>query len=481
MTSKGEIEEKSSATTLDDADPALESNVVRADSIPPDDTICQRPLMRVNNPLVIVMVGLPARGKTFMGLKLARYLRWIGYATKAFNVGEYRRRNAGIQKPASFFDPNNETAMSQRRQAALDALRDMNDWLKGEGDIGVFDATNTTRERRDVVFNFLASRGIRVLFVETICNDEKIIESNIREVKVNSPDYKELSMEYALQDFKQRIEFYKAAYEPLCSDFDSRRSYIQVFNVGQRFIVNNIKGHCQSRIVYYLMNLHVRPRRIFLTRHGESMLNASGKIGGNSDLSPNGIKYANALGDFIASRKDELPGLKVWTSQLKRTIQTAENAGLEFERWKALDELDAGLCDARTYEEIQEKHPEEFARRDQDKYNYRYPMGESYKDVVQRLEPVIMELERQNNVLVICHQAVMRCLLAYFLDKPYHELPYLKCPLHTVIQLTPQAYGCKEEHYSFGIDAADTHRPKPEIVDLARSTSEALSTLPQAD
>lgn len=37
--------------------------------------------------------------------------------------------------------------------------------------------------------------------------------------------------------------------------------------------------------------------------------------------------------------------------------------------------------------------------------------------MVQRLEPVIMELERQGNVLVICHQAVMRCLLAYFLDK----------------------------------------------------------------
>lgn len=28
-----------------------------------------------------------------------------------------------------------------------------------------------------------------------------------------------------------------------------------------------------------------------------------------------------------------------------------------------------------------------------------------------------MELERQEKVLVICHQAVMRCLLAYFLDK----------------------------------------------------------------
>jgi len=33
-----------------------------------------------------------------------------------------------------------------------------------------------------------------------------------------------------------------------------------------------------------------------------------------------------------------------------------------------------------------------------------------------RLEPVIMELERHEDVVVICHQAVARCLLAYFLD-----------------------------------------------------------------
>ena len=53
---------------------------------------------------------------------------------------------------------------------------------------------------------------------------------------------------------------------------------------------------------------------------------------------------------------------------------------------------------------------------------YRYPRGESYEDLVARLEPVIMELERQENVLVIGHQAVLRCLLAYFLDKPAGEL-----------------------------------------------------------
>ena len=43
-----------------------------------------------------------------------------------------------------------------------------------------------------------------------------------------------------------------------------------------------------------------------------------------------------------------------------------------------------------TYEEIQEKFPKEFALRDQDKFHYRYPKGESYEDLIHRLEPVIM-------------------------------------------------------------------------------------------
>lgn len=43
-----------------------------------------------------------------------------------------------------------------------------------------------------------------------------------------------------------------------------------------------------------------------------------------------------------------------------------------------------------TYEEIQEQYPTEFALRDRDKFHYRYPSGESYQDLVARLEPVIM-------------------------------------------------------------------------------------------
>lgn len=35
-----------------------------------------------NSPTMIVMVGLPARGKTYISKKLTRYLNWIGVPTK---------------------------------------------------------------------------------------------------------------------------------------------------------------------------------------------------------------------------------------------------------------------------------------------------------------------------------------------------------------------------------------------------------------
>lgn len=42
-----------------------------------------------------------------------------------------------------------------------------------------------------------------------------------------------------------------------------------------------------------------------------------------------------------------------------------------------LDELYAGVCDGLTYQEIKEKFPEEFSRRQENKLTYRYPRGEN--------------------------------------------------------------------------------------------------------
>jgi 6-phosphofructo-2-kinase/fructose-2,6-biphosphatase 2 len=52
---------------------------------------------------------------------------------------------------------------------------------------------------------------------------------------------------------------------------------------------------------------------------------------------------------------------------MRRTIQTARHLAYPKKQWKALDELDAGVCDGLTYEEIESKYPEDFRARDDDK------------------------------------------------------------------------------------------------------------------
>ena len=63
--------------------------------------------------------------------------------------------------------------------------------------------------------------------------------------------------------------------------------------------------------------------------------------------------------------------------------------------------------------------------------------------------------------MLIAHQAVLRAILAYFMDKPLSDLPYIKVPLHTLIKITPCASGCEVEHIEFPVRGVDTHRPRP--------------------
>lgn len=430
-----------------------------------------------NSPMMIVMVGLPARGKTYMSKKLTRYLKWIGLQTKVFNLGEYRRETVVSFQDHEFFRPDNSEAQSIRRRFALRALQDVKKWLDNHGQIAVFDGTNSTRERREIICNFCHKEGYKLFFIEIVCDDPDVIEQNITEVKINGPDYKDVDPERAREDFQIRIKNYEKAYETLDVDVDIKLSFVKIFDVGERFIVNGVRDHIQSRIIYYIMNTHLTPRSIYICRHGESEMNLTGQIGGDASLSKHGKEFAKRLKEFID--KQNIPGLKVWTSQLKRTIETAAHLDAEIENWKALNEINAGVCEEMTYLQIQENFAEEFALRDQDKFYYRYPMGESYFDLVQRLEPVIMELERSENVLVICHQAVMRCILAYFLDKDYEDLPYIECKLHTVLKLTPVAYGCKVNSFDLGSESAViTHRRKPSTTSMNRTLEEALETAP---
>ena len=90
-------------------------------------------------------------------------------------------------------------------------------------------------------------------------------------------------------------------------------------------------------------------------------------------LSERGDAYARKLPDMIRESVGDNRALTVWTSTLRRTIATARHLPKNYQRlqWKALDELDAGVCDGLTYQEIADQFPEDFKARDDDKFSYR--------------------------------------------------------------------------------------------------------------
>lgn len=108
-------------------------------------------------------------------------------------------------------------------------------------------------------------KGIVVIFLESLCDDPAVIAANVA-LKVSSgdPDYKDMPPEKAKADFLRRIEEYEKVYQTITEPEDL--SYLRIINVGRQADVVRIHGYLQSRIAFYLMNLHLKPRAIFFSR-----------------------------------------------------------------------------------------------------------------------------------------------------------------------------------------------------------------------
>ena len=109
--------------------------------------------------------------------------------------------------------------------------------------------------------------NLKVIFLESLCTDPAVIAANVA-LKVSSgdPDYANMSREEAKKDFLRRIEQYEKVYETVEDAIEPRLSYLKITDVGRRVSVSHIHGYLQSRIAFYLMNLHIKPRSIFFSR-----------------------------------------------------------------------------------------------------------------------------------------------------------------------------------------------------------------------
>jgi len=275
--------------------------------------------------MVIVLVGLPGRGKSFIARKLQNFVTWRGSLCRVFNVGKYRRQAADGACGADFFDSKNSAAAELRQKSASLALEDMLRWLDGCDDgndtsspktgasnsrkdrVAIFDATNSTIERRSWVLKECTCRVKRagkptgVVFVESICDDKDLLHANFMTKVNNSPDYKDMNQDEAMADLLTRVKKYEEAYETIDDD---TQSYIKIFNLSSKMLVNHIYGRMAKSIVPALMAWNIGTRPVFICRAGQTM-NESERVTLNcgmtrsENLGKQGLEFRNALFGYM--------------------------------------------------------------------------------------------------------------------------------------------------------------------------------------
>ena len=211
--------------------------------------------------LILAMVGLPARGKSFISHKLYAFLNWSGTRTQIFNAGQKRRLAEPEETPASsssegrpmqrersaasFFDPTDEDAKAAREEIAMETLDELLQWFEAGGEVGIYDATNSTFARRGEVLARAAAaaqragHSVNVVFIESICDETALLEANMLAKVRASPDFKSLSEEEALSDLRERIGHYERAYESVT---DEEGAYIKLYNLSSKVSANQVFG-----------------------------------------------------------------------------------------------------------------------------------------------------------------------------------------------------------------------------------------------
>ncbi|KAL8916304.1 MAG: hypothetical protein Q9172_006359 [Xanthocarpia lactea] len=394
--------------------------------------------------IAIATVGLPARGKTI--------------PEDYFFVNGALERLDCLSPAYLKLMPEMLASASSvlLRQKILKKCRDdIYHFLNHEnGQIAIYDAVNPLAAGRRSLAKEFAKHDVETLFIESACTDERIIEENVRSVKISSPDYIGWSSEDAVKHYLSRMSAKIPHFETM---EEPELNYIKMFNAGERITINNCSfGYLSYRIVFYLLNLHIKSRHTYFVRAGPTSDEDSYKT--DAGLSDQGKLYAEKMGQALLRHRDgerlalierggpdiPLKPLRVWTSTRRRTVETAAwlyEQGYSVRQRTQLSQLNPGVCERMSERRIRAEMPDEVAKHEADPYHHRYPRAESYHDLAVRLEPIILELERQqDDLLIIAHESVLRVLYGYLMACNATDIPRLSFPRNEIIEIIPASY-----------------------------------------
>ncbi len=382
----------------------------------------------LKNKLFIVLVGLPASGKSTTAVKIRESLQKSNVSCAIFNNGDLRRkllkRNTSY---SSFYDCNNQQSSLIREKLGLINIYQARNFLRKQGQVSILDATHASRRRRELIETRLQEHPI--LFIECNNHDQEILETIITR-KATLSEFSHLNREEAIASFKQRIEYYTEIFCPL----QKERNYVRFDTLNNLILESNL----QEEIPYFdqIRDLLVtdQVKNLFLVRHAESFDNVQNRIGGDAELTPGGREQAQRIARHFNSTS--LP--YIFCSSKRRTLQTAKPvAGMQADEstvfsLKEFDEIDAGICEEMSYEEIKRNMPEIYQNRQKDKYHYIYPGGEGYVSMRRRIHKGVKKAlylsGKAQNIMIVGHRAVNRMILAHFLYRRISDVPYIFVP-----------------------------------------------------
>jgi len=174
--------------------------------------------------------------------------------------------------------------------------------------------------------------------------------------------------------------------------------------------------------------------RLFLVRHGLSSFNKKGLIQGRIDesyLTDEGFIQAKLTGNILK----EINFDQIYSSPLQRAADTAkeiekclkENININYD--KNLLEVDLYKWSGLTSKDIKTKYSESYLiwKNDPEKLELKNKNNITYKpiqDLFEQAKDFFQNLKEENkkkkdqNILIIAHNAILRCLILYLLKKP---------------------------------------------------------------
>ena len=176
--------------------------------------------------------------------------------------------------------------------------------------------------------------------------------------------------------------------------------------------------------------------RLFLVRHGETTASSEFRYVGhmNVDITENGVEQMNKLKDRL--KNEELTAL--FSSDLIRTKKGAKIISschkIDPVAFKELKEINLGIWEGLTRDEIIEKYPREHQQRLEDFVNYRIKGGENFEDLKKRVMKKLIEIINEykgKNILLVAHGGVNRVIIFDALNLDLKFLPRID-----------QTYGC---------------------------------------